>query len=105
MKSPFPGRGSRSPLHYPLFPLNCQRRWSEAAAVETPAEHADSQMRRWSMPWDTSWTEGNQQGPQKFQPSKLMVPSGAAERSRSTTPGVTIYFYFGRILAHSSMDF
>lgn len=86
MKSPFPGRGSRSPLHFPLFPLNCQRRWSEAAAVEGPGEHGDGQMRRWSMPWDTSWSEGNQ-GPQRYLPSKLVVPSSAPERSRSTTPG------------------
>lgn len=86
MKSPFPGRGSRSPLHFPLFPLNCQRRWSEAAAVEAPGDHGDGQMRRWSMPWDTSWSEGGQVQ-QRYLPSKLVVPSGATERSRSTTPG------------------
>lgn len=87
MKSPFPGRGSRSPLHFPLFPLNCQRRWSEAAAVETAGDSSEGLMRRWSMPWDTAWNEG---GPwqQRYLPSKLIVPPGnSQERSRSTTPG------------------
>ncbi|KAG5889341.1 hypothetical protein JTB14_012612 [Gonioctena quinquepunctata] len=85
MKSPFPGRNSRSPLHFPLFPLNCQRRWSEAGAVET-SDSGEMQMRRWSMPWDTAWGEAGQ-GQQKFLPSKLVVPSGnSQERSRSTTP-------------------
>ncbi|KAJ8955995.1 hypothetical protein NQ318_006269 [Aromia moschata] len=86
MKSPFPGRGSRSPLHFPLFPLNCQRRWSEAAAVESTGDTGEGPMRRWSMPWDTPWTDS---GPwqQRYLPSKLIVPPGTSqERSRSTTP-------------------
>ncbi|KAJ8977746.1 hypothetical protein NQ317_005735 [Molorchus minor] len=88
MKSPFPGRGSRSPLQFPLFPLNCQRRWSEAAAVETSTDSGEGTMRRWSMPWDSPWTES---GPwqQRYLPSKLFVPPGAQERSRSTTPEAT----------------
>lgn len=54
MKAPF-HRGSRSPLNFPLFPLNGQRRWSEAAAGEVTSEvimDEESQMRRWSMPWE-----------------------------------------------------
>lgn len=53
MKTPF-YRGSRSPLNFPLFPSNCQRRWSETAAVQSAAsgEDAESQARRWSMPWE-----------------------------------------------------
>lgn len=86
MKSPFPGRGSRSPLHFPLFPLSGQRRWSEAAAGEAVSgEGGDGAMRRWSMPWDcgryeTPWHH-------RYLPSRLTVPSGVPqERSRSTTP-------------------
>lgn len=52
MKTPFP-RGSRSPLNFPLFPSNPQRRWSETAAVQTASsEDPESQARRWSMPWE-----------------------------------------------------
>ncbi|XP_049818840.1 uncharacterized protein LOC109603750 isoform X2 [Aethina tumida] len=99
------GRGtSRSPLHFPLFPLNCQRRWSEAAAVDVgPGDSGDSPMRRWSMPWDCAWPPASDSGNNSsvaggtiqghgrygFQPpSKLVVPTSMAsqERSRSTTP-------------------
>lgn len=62
MKVPF-YRGSRSPLNFPLFPLNGQRRWSEAAAGEVRSgEHiidAETQMRRWSMPWEVTKTDKN----------------------------------------------
>ncbi|CAH0546813.1 unnamed protein product [Brassicogethes aeneus] len=87
MKMPFPGRGSRSPLHFPLFPLNCQRRWSEAAAPDVGGESGDGPMRRWSMPWDCAWVEGTQ-STQRYLPSKLVVPPTGTnqERSRSTTP-------------------
>lgn len=89
MKSPFPGRGSRSPLHFPLFPLNCQRRWSEAAAPDVgSSSEGDGTMRRWSMPWDTAWVESSP-WQQRYLPSKLIVPSNTSqERSRSTTPGI-----------------
>lgn len=88
MKSPFPGRGSRSPLHFPLFPLNCQRRWSEAGVAEASGDSGDETRRRWSMPWDTAWGETVAQGQQRYLPSKLAVPSGySQEKSRSTTPG------------------
>lgn len=85
MKYPFPGRGSRSPLHFPLFPLSGQRRWSEAAAAEVGGDSSDSSMRRWSMPWDSARVEA---GPWKYLPSKLAVPTTTAsqERSQSTTP-------------------
>ncbi|XP_065172584.1 uncharacterized protein [Atheta coriaria] len=85
MKGPFPGRGLRSPLHFPLFPLTGQRRWSEAAAGEVSAEGGDGTMRRWSMPWDCGRVETPWQ--QRYLPSKLAVPPGTSqERSRSTTP-------------------
>lgn len=61
MKSPF-ARGERSPLNIPLFPLNGQRRWSEAAAGEVIDENstdAENQMRRWSMPWEAVKTDQN----------------------------------------------
>lgn len=60
MKAPF-YRGSRSPLSFPLFRLCGQRRWSEAAAneVKTDETDAESQMRRWSMPWEASKTDKN----------------------------------------------
>ncbi|XP_060535027.1 uncharacterized protein LOC132707260 [Cylas formicarius] len=97
MKLPFPGRTLRSPLHFPLFPLNCQRRWSEAAAEVggVSAEGgSESTMRRWSMPWDTAWIgggdgglSGNKHGLNVPGTSKLVVPGNSSqERSRSTTP-------------------
>ncbi|CAD7003330.1 uncharacterized protein LOC101460608 [Ceratitis capitata] len=61
MKGPF-GRGVRSPLNIPLFPLNGQRRWSEAAAGEVNdvnSTDVESQMRRWSMPWEAVKTDQN----------------------------------------------
>lgn len=94
MKSPFPGRGTRSPLHFPLFPLSGQRRWSEAAAGDVSAEGSDNVMRRWSMPWDCGRPESTTWH-QRYLPSKLSLPpSGMTqERSRSATPG-----YFIKIL-------
>ncbi|CAG9854463.1 unnamed protein product [Phyllotreta striolata] len=87
MKSQFPGRGSRSPLHFPLFPLNCQRRWSEAGVGEASGDNGDETRRRWSMPWDTAWGETTAPGQQRYLPTKLTVPSGhSQEKSRSTTP-------------------
>lgn len=92
MKGPFPGRGLRSPLHFPLFPLTGQRRWSEAAAGEVSAEGGDGTMRRWSMPWDCGRVETPWQ--QRYLPSKLAVPPGTSqERSRSTTPGKNLQIY------------
>ncbi|XP_050080460.1 uncharacterized protein LOC126568085 [Anopheles maculipalpis] len=102
MKAPF-YRGSRSPLNFPLFTLNGQRRWSEAAAGEVNSEAAldpESQMRRWSMPWeakaDKSTVHWNQT---RLMPiSKLAVPasgpgptpkSSLGDRSQSTTPDST----------------
>ncbi|XP_019563085.1 uncharacterized protein LOC109431320 [Aedes albopictus] len=101
MKAPF-YRGSRSPLNFPLFTLNGQRRWSEAAAGEVNSESAldaESQMRRWSMPWeakaDKSTVHWNQT---RIMPiSKLAVPqqsgggqkSSTGDRSQSTTPDST----------------
>ncbi|XP_076682004.1 uncharacterized protein LOC143376057 [Andrena cerasifolii] len=71
----------RSPLPYPLFPLQVQRRWSETAAAEMSGEVSDNTMRRWSMPWDcrniTDW-------PRQDVRSRLRVPH--QDRSRSTTP-------------------
>lgn len=91
MKSPFPGRGSRSPLHFPLFPLNGQRRWSEAAAGDVSMESGDSTMRRWSMPWDCGRPE-TVPWHQRYLPSKLTIPSASQERSRSTTPGKLVNY-------------
>lgn len=89
MKFPFPGRGSRSPLLFPLFPLSGGRRWSEAAAGNVVGiEGGDGTMRRWSMPWDSGRGETTP-WEQRYLPSKLAVPTAGAsqERSRSTTPG------------------
>jgi len=95
MKTPF-YRGSRSPLlNYPLFPLNGQRRWSEAAAGEVKCEStmdAESQMRRWSMPWAASKADRNTVSwhQTRIMPvSKLAVPisKASSDRSQSTTPG------------------
>nr|XP_022905384.1 uncharacterized protein LOC111417364 [Onthophagus taurus] len=86
MKSPFPSRGSRSPLHFPLFPLSGQRRWSEAAAGDVGSDTGDSTMRRWSMPWDCGRVEAAP-WQQRYLPSKLAVPgTSSQERSRSATP-------------------
>lgn len=101
MKTPF-YRGSRSPLNFPLFPLNGQRRWSEAAAGEVKVSEssildAESHMRRWSMPWEASsktvkntvsWHQT------KIMPiSKLAVPisKSGSDHSQSTTPGMRVF--------------
>ncbi|KAE8748737.1 hypothetical protein FOCC_FOCC004540 [Frankliniella occidentalis] len=89
---------SRSPLLFPLWPLQSpQRRWSEAAAREVSGSGIgdtltaeDGGMRRWSMPWDSSG-QNEQHGQwtgRLYQKDKLTVPGGIAsqERSRSTTP-------------------
>lgn len=102
MKAPF-HRCSRSPLNAPLFPLNGQRRWSEAAAGEVKGESAildvESQMRRWSMPWEASKTDKNTVTwyQTRLMPiSKLAVPITMAPSTsslsktnsdRSPTPG------------------
>ncbi|KAK0181141.1 hypothetical protein PV327_003448 [Microctonus hyperodae] len=71
----------RSPLRYPLFPLQVQRRWSETAAAEMSGDMIESTVRRWSMPWDcrhvTEW-------PRQDERARLRVPIN--DRSRSTTP-------------------
>ncbi|KAL5284720.1 hypothetical protein ACFFRR_006803 [Megaselia abdita] len=95
MKVPF-YRGSRSPLNFPLFPLNGQRRWSEAAAGEVRSgEHiidAETQMRRWSMPWEVTKTDKNTVTwhQTRIMPiSKLARPISSkanSDRSQSTTP-------------------
>lgn len=90
---------SRSPLLFPLWPLQSpQRRWSEAAAREVTGpgigdtlSAEDGAMRRWSMPWDsTGQNEQHGQWTGRLYPkdNKLTVPGGIAsqERSRSTTP-------------------
>ncbi|XP_044732629.1 uncharacterized protein LOC123295366 isoform X2 [Chrysoperla carnea] len=88
MKTMFPGRrGSRSPLNFPLFPLNGQRRWSEAAAAEVMSESSEGTMRRWSMPWDSGKSEQHS-WPKILPMSKLTVPisTSSQDRSRSVTP-------------------
>lgn len=93
MKTPF-YRGPRSPLNFPLFPLNGQRRWSEAAAGEVKGESVidESNMRRWSMPWEASKCVKNTVTwhQTRIMPvSKLAVPTSKSnsDRSQSTTPG------------------
>ncbi|XP_015125341.2 uncharacterized protein LOC107047119 [Diachasma alloeum] len=71
----------RSPLRYPLFPLQVQRRWSETAAAEMSGESTESTMRRWSMPWDCRHIN---EWPRQEERSRLRVPHH--DRSRSTTP-------------------
>ncbi|XP_067216440.1 uncharacterized protein [Linepithema humile] len=71
----------RSPLPYSLFPLQVQRRWSEAAAAEMMGESAEGTMRRWSMPWDCKHVI---EWPRQDMRSRLRVPQ--QDRSRSTTP-------------------
>lgn len=107
MKAPF-YRCSRSPLNFPLFPLNGQRRWSEAAAGEVKGESAivdaESQMRRWSMPWEATKTDKNTVTwhQTRIMPvSKLAMPATQTslllskysnEYSQTTTPGFIIYY-------------
>lgn len=101
MKTPF-YRGPRSPLNFPLFPLNGQRRWSEAAAGEVKGESimdAESNMRRWSMPWEASKCVKNTVTwhQTRIMPvSKLAVPASKSnsDRSQSTTPGINNEFLF-----------
>ncbi|XP_033183096.1 uncharacterized protein LOC117153297 isoform X1 [Bombus vancouverensis nearcticus] len=71
----------RSPLPYPLFPLQVQRRWSETAAVEMSGGVLGNTMRRWSMPWDC---RNNTGWPRQDIMSQLRIPH--QNRSRSTTP-------------------
>ncbi|XP_034947379.1 uncharacterized protein [Chelonus insularis] len=71
----------RSPLRYPLFPLQVQRRWSETAAAEMSGESNENIMRRWSMPWDCRHVS---EWPRQEEKSRLRVPH--RDRSRSTTP-------------------
>lgn len=101
MKTPF-YRGPRSPLNFPLFPLNGQRRWSEAAAGEVKGESimdAESNMRRWSMPWEASKCVKNTVTwhQTRIMPvSKLAVPASKSnsDRSQSTTPGISEIYKF-----------
>lgn len=104
MKAPF-YRCSRSPLNFPLFPLNGQRRWSEAAAGEVKGDatvmDAESQMRRWSMPWEATKSDRNTvtwHQTRVMPTSKLAVPlmtgpqnvsKTSSDRSQTTTPGMT----------------
>lgn len=85
MKTPF-YRGSRSPLK--LFPLNGQRRWSETAAVQSGAEEAENQARRWSMPWEKEKTEKQQA---RMPISKLAAATGAISKpSCVSTPDSSV---------------
>ncbi|XP_031622247.1 uncharacterized protein LOC116340129 [Contarinia nasturtii] len=99
MKGPFLHRCSRSPLNFPLFPLNSQRRWSEAAAGEVKGEPSmmDAEnMRRWSMPWESKTESKNTvTWHQTRIISRMAVPPNAAQtlysktssdRSQTTTP-------------------
>lgn len=78
MKAPF--RNVRSPLHFPLFPLSGQRRWSEVA-TGGKAENSCDTMRRWSMPWDCVRETGAKY---PIHGSKLAIPSHQ-ERNRTGT--------------------
>ena len=103
MKTPF-YRGSRSPLNFPLFPLNGQRRWSEAAAGEVKGEctvDAESNMRRWSMPWEASskavkntvtWHQTRIMPVSKFTGS--IASKASSDRSQNTTPGLIFHNSF-----------
>lgn len=121
MKAPF-GRCSRSPLNFPLFPLNGQRRWSEAAAGEVKGEttvmDVESQMRRWSMPWEALKTDRNTVNwhQTRLMPiSKLAVmavtPSTSSlsktnsDRSQSTTPGNFFFLFLNTMFNSYETDF
>lgn len=77
MKAPF--RNVRSPLHFPLFPLSGQRRWSEVATGDKVESSSDT-MRRWSMPWDCARVDSGTKFP--VHASKLSIPS---HQDRSST--------------------
>ncbi|XP_043287019.1 uncharacterized protein [Venturia canescens] len=74
----------RSPLPFPLFPLQVQRRWSETAAAEMSGDTTESTMRRWSMPWDCRHV--SEWPCQESSSVRLRVPPRNADRSRSITP-------------------
>lgn len=102
MKAPF-HRCSRSPLNFPLFPLNSQRRWSEAAANTLqnqgePSMMDAENMRRWSMPWESKSHDRNTvTWHQTRVISRMAQPPNAghaiyskasSDRSQTTTPGM-----------------
>lgn len=83
MKAPF--KNARSPLHFPLFPLSSQRRWSEVATGDVGSEMVTDTMRRWSMPYDSARVESGA----KFQIHSSKLSSVHQEqRSRSNTPAL-----------------
>lgn len=101
MKAPF-HRCSRSPLNFPLFPLNSQRRWSEAAANTLQGEpsimDADANMRRWSMPWESKSDRNTVTWHQTRIISRMAMPpnighaiysKASSDRSQTTTPGMS----------------
>lgn len=111
MKAPFLNRCSRSPLNFPLFPLNSQRRWSEAAAGEVKGEPSmmDAEnMRRWSMPWESKTESKNTvTWHQTRIISRMAIPPNAAQtmytktnsdRSQTTTPGRNVIYFFDDFL-------
>lgn len=105
MKAPFHHhRCSRSPLNFPLFPLNSQRRWSEAAANTLQGEPSmmDAEyMRRWSMPWESKSDRNTVTWHQTRVISRMAMPpntgggggghavysKASSDRSQTTTPG------------------
>lgn len=88
MKTPF-YRGSRSPLNFPLFPSNCQRRWSETAAVQSASlEDAENQARRWSMPWENKTDKQSTRVPVSRLTSSTNKPS-CGSTPASSVDGLT----------------
>lgn len=94
-------RCSRSPLNFPLFPLNSQRRWSEAAANTLQGEPSmmDAEnMRRWSMPWESKSDRNTVTWHQTRVTSRMTMPpntgghaiysKASSDRSQTTTPGM-----------------
>lgn len=85
MKTPF-YRGSRSPLNFPLFPSNGQRRWSETAAVQSAAaQEDDNQARRWSMPWEHKTDKQNTRTISKLAVPMHQASKSSGDRSQSIT--------------------
>lgn len=94
-------RCSRSPLNFPLFPLNSQRRWSEAAANTLQGEPSmmdtAENMRRWSMPWESKSDRNTVTWHQTRVISRMAMPpntgghaiysKASSDRSQTTTPG------------------